>query len=64
MLSLKCDQPFVSSPFYFPNSSKDSKVGHCNLGLRLYFQVFRNPERDQKLEFLNVDGWMDGFSNF
>ena len=39
----------------FLNSSiAIKKLVLWNLGLRLYFQVFPNPQRDQKLRFFNV----------
>ena len=30
----------------FPDSLKDSKLGLSNLGLKMYFQVFSNPQRN------------------
>ena len=45
-----------------PNSSIDAKLGFWNIGLRLYFQVFPNSQRDRRLEFLNVA--LAGLLNF
>ena len=47
---------------HFRKSSKNSKLGLWNFGLRLYLHVFPNPQRDQKLEFLNFA--QVGFLNF
>ena len=42
MLSLKCGQPCANYPVI------------CNVGLRLYFQVFSSSQRDRKFGFLNL----------
>ena len=46
----------------FLNSSIDSKFGLWDLVSRLYFQVFPNSQRDQKLRFLSVS--IAGLLNF